>query len=238
MLFSTSGLRSSVVRTRSMIAVTWSSRARISACASTPLMLSSTLPSSTWTPTLSLTRSRTSACSETRAIEVVELEVDLVDLDDGDVDDDVGLVGVADFARIDDRVVLVHLLRARSCRRPGCGSGSAVRRRPAFFLPVFLRRAFVACRCLRCPGLTSFAAFAASKLSDFELLRSLLRWVCCAITHLSSVSGSSSLKEVFPVARSASARRRRSARREPSAPACVVLATANADRRDGGRSSR
>jgi hypothetical protein len=43
--------------------------------------------------------------------EVVELEMDLVDLDHRDVNDDVRFVGIADFARVDDGVVLIHALR-------------------------------------------------------------------------------------------------------------------------------
>ena len=44
-------------------------------------------------------------------LEIVKLEMDLVDLDDRHIHDHIGLVGVADFARIDQRVVLVHALR-------------------------------------------------------------------------------------------------------------------------------
>ena len=66
--FSTSsGFRSIVVSTRSMIAATWSRRTLTSACASTPLMSSRTFPRWAWTPTLRFTRSSTCAFSETLA---------------------------------------------------------------------------------------------------------------------------------------------------------------------------
>ena len=47
------------------------------------------------------------------SLEVVQLEVDLIDLDDRDVEDDIGLVGVADFPRVHKGVVLIHLFRPR-----------------------------------------------------------------------------------------------------------------------------
>ena len=67
MLASSSGFRSSVNATRSRIAPTFFSRAFSSACASTPSILSSTLPSRTSAPTLICTILRTDAMTATCA---------------------------------------------------------------------------------------------------------------------------------------------------------------------------
>ena len=73
--------------------MTLSSRALSSAWASTPSIFSSTLPRLTSAPMLSWTMSRTSAHHGDLRVQVLDLEVDLVDLDDRDVEEDIGPVG-------------------------------------------------------------------------------------------------------------------------------------------------
>ena len=67
-LFSNSGLRSNVVSTRARIDVTLCRRASSSACVSTPLISSSTLPSRTPAPTLSSTKRPASASTARCAV--------------------------------------------------------------------------------------------------------------------------------------------------------------------------
>ena len=105
------------------------------------------------------------------SLEVVQLEVDLIDLDDRHVDDDIGLVGVADFPWVHEGVVLVHRAPAASSRRPDCGPGSCCapgRRQPWL---CFL------------PWLSFLAVGLLLRPRPLELFRSpFLRFVCCAIS--------------------------------------------------------
>ena len=89
-----------------------------------------------------------------------ELEMDLVDLDNRDIDDDVRLIGVADFDRIDHRIVFVHPLGHGLIAALIADLALTLTVNRAVFLPVFLQRAFVASAPFAA-RVDVFAAFAA-----------------------------------------------------------------------------
>ena len=185
-----------------MIAVTWSSRARISACASTPLMFEFDLAELDVDPDAQLDQVENLGVQRDPRHQVVELEVDLVDLDDGNVDDDIGLVGVADFDRIDERVVLVHLLRHGFVRALVADLALPL---AAFDLPVLSSRVGLLLRPLPSELCRAGLRLLLSDDFDFDRLRSLFRLVCWAIAlHLSPL-GSLPLRNLFPLRSAANA---------------------------------
>ena len=94
-----------------MIAVTWSRRTLQQSLRLDPLDVELDLPELGVDPDAQLHQVEHLRVQRHPRVEVVELEVDLVDVDDRDVEQDVGLVGVADRPGVQEGVVLVLLLR-------------------------------------------------------------------------------------------------------------------------------